>query len=99
MAIQLGQVICTKFFVNANSVPTIFAIKPKETYSRKIFIFLEWKFLITILLILALTFGILLRSIIINYLKSPDSKGPVNCLILVDQVLICSRLFHKDRPL
>ena len=41
---------------------------------------------LTLLLSLSLWFGLTLRSIIINYLRSPDTNGPVNYLIWIDQL-------------
>ena len=46
-----------------------------------------WTIVITLQQILTLVFGIKLRSIIILYLLSPDTKlGPINSLIWMDQI-------------
>ena len=47
---------------------------------------LPFKILISVILILILSFGSKLRVIIFSYLKAPDTKmGPINYLIWIDQ--------------
>ncbi len=41
-----------------------------------LYLSLEWKICLTFVLALALLIGIKLKAIIINYLRSNDSKGP-----------------------
>ena len=46
----------------------------------------HWKYVLTILQVIALAVGLRLRLIIFKFLKSPESNGPLNRLIWMDQI-------------
>ena len=58
----------------------------KDGLPFPLYLSLELKLSLAVILFIALIFGIRLRGFIFKYLRSPDTKGPVNYLIWVDQV-------------
>ena len=76
------------FITLQNSSSTI-QFKPFAEFENEPFpLYLSFgtKLGLTLLLTLSLWFGMTLRTIIINYLRSPDTNGPVNYLIWIDQL-------------
>ena len=76
------------FVTFQNSSNTI-QFKPFDQFENEPFpLYLSFgtQLVLTLLLTLSLWFGMTLRAVIINYLRSPDTNGPVNYLIWIDQL-------------
>jgi hypothetical protein len=76
-------------FIFTNKTGSIIIYHPLidfEDLPYPLYLAYHWKCLITILHVIALAFGFKLRWIIFKYLTSPESNGPLNRLIWMDQI-------------
>jgi hypothetical protein len=79
----------TQLFLNYQNTSNPIIFKPFRDFENEPFpLYLTFgsQLLLTLLLTLALWFGLSLRAIIISYLRSPDTNSPVNYLIWIDQL-------------
>lgn len=80
------QIMITFSLPGQNKTIFFKSFKFKDGLPFPLYLSWELRTVLAVILFIALTIGIRLRTIIFNYLRSPDSKGPVNYLIWVDQV-------------